>query len=577
MIQQKIDVLLVPMADKFQNEYLPEDQKRIQWLTGFSGSAGYVIVTHQKSALFVDSRYITQAKQQVSPGDFQVTLLKENAIRTWLQKNLKEGDKIGFDPWLHSCAEIRGFKQIVKNNHFTLVSLAENLIDKIWVDKPETTKRKAYDLSEAESGCNVPQKINILIEVLKAKKINIPALICDVTASNWLLNMRGYDLEYTPVFFNYTFLNPSGRLVVFTFIEQIPKDILNTFSEMVIFKDWSEFDSYIQSCDNLYLPLAHVPEAVREICERYGVSYQLGEDFYSLPKARKNAVEVSNMRECHIADGLAVTRFIHYIKKHYLQEVITESSASEVLEQFRKKSPEYLCPSFRTISAVGANAALPHYSFLEEDNVILEGNNVYLFDSGGQYTNGTTDITRTLFLGESPSKNLKKRYTLVLKGHIALAQAEFPKDVSGINLDILARQFLWQEGLDYGHGTGHGVGYRLNVHEGPVSISPRSRSQPPIEEGMIFSNEPGYYKENNYGIRLENMMVVKKSESNQNFLSFETLSLAPFERSLIDNALLQSHEKEWLNDYHKKVFEAHKSFLDENERAWLQGATEKIF
>jgi len=571
-----LDAFLVPMADRFQNEYLPEDQRRIAWLTGFSGSAGYVIITVDQAVLFVDSRYTEQSHQQVDLKEIHINPLRSGAITSWLCSELDMNARIGFDPWLHSINEIKHLKKVGAKKNLNFMSLAQNPIDQMWIDQPKPNGKPAYMLDLSESGVPTFEKIGQLISVLIKRGVDCPALTCDVTASNWLLNMRGYDSPYTPVFFNYTLITETEAVEVFTNLEQVPERIRCTLKEKVIFCDWSEFEASLKKHKKLYLPSEHVPEAIREKCEKNDVFYTLGDDFYSARKAQKNKVEIERMRECHMIDGLAVTRFLYFLQTLTSFDDITELSAAKTLEDFRKKSRQYLSPSFSTISALGEHAALPHYMPSEKTNASLRKDIVYLFDSGGQYTKGTTDITRTIFLGDNPSPLLKKHYTLVLKGHIALARAHFPEGTSGVQLDVLARQFLWKEGLDYGHGTGHGVGYRLNVHEGPQSISPRAQNQPPLVEGVVLSNEPGYYQKGAYGIRLENLMVVEKSLVNQEFLCFDTLSLAPFDRILIDEAILTQDEKEWVNAYHQQVFKTHRDFLSGAEKGWLQHITAPI-
>ncbi len=565
---------LIPMNDRFQNEYLPEHEKYIQWLTGFSGSAGSLLITPDACLLSVDSRYTEQAHQQIDTAKIEIGSLEKRELYQCISKKYPQGVSLCFDPWLHSIQDCQFLEKQLAPLNITLDPLKKNPVEGLWKNRPLPKKSPAIALDQNITGLSSLEKAKQLTPVFQktaAKK----AFIGDVTASNWLLNIRGNDLPHTPVLFNYTFLNSNGTLDVFTHLTQVSLEIRTSLKDHVLFHDWKDFEAYIESSESLYLPIEHTPYELLQVCHKKKIFPDLGNDFYSLPKSQKNPVEAQGIQECHLLDGLAVTKFLYQLTRPEVCSSLTERSAADLLNSYRTQSTKYLTPSFPTISAIGPHAALPHYMATKTSDVPFTPESVYLVDSGGQYTTGTTDITRTVYLGENPSERLKTHFTLVLKGHIALASAHFPQGISGISLDALARQYLWKNGLDYGHGTGHGVGFRPNVHEAPPSISPRASSQP-LLEGMVLSNEPAYYKPGKYGIRIENLMLTCSSDKQKGFLAFKTLSLAPIDHLLINTELLTPEEKDWLNTYHKRVFEAHVAFMSSEERVWLEQATAPI-
>lgn len=567
----KKDAMIIPMNDRFQNEYLPAHEMRIQHLTGFTGSEGTLVVTQNSAFLSVDSRYTEQAFQQVDREKITLGTLDTGEQFDYLEKLFPDGFTLSFDPWLHTIQQVKFLEKRVSALKGTISPLKSNPINDHWKNRPSPHKEPAILLDLSLTGEATIEKSKRLAKLFKntaAKR----AFIGDVTASNWVLNIRGQDLDHTPVLFNYTFLNANGSLDVVTDISQVPTELRTAVKEHVLFYDWSEFETYLKDCDALYLPAEHAPHALLTLCQEMHLKPIIGHDFYSVAKATKNPVEIQGMQACHIEDGLAVTRFLYELSQPDAPAELTEQSAASLLEQKRRLSTSYLTPSFPTISAVDAHAALPHYRVTDTSDAPFQAPCLYLVDSGGQYLSGTTDITRTVYVGEEPTPKLKTHFTLVLKGHIALASCHFPQGTTGVSLDALARQFLWNEGLDFGHGTGHGVGFRLNVHEAPPSISPRASRQP-LLEGMVVSNEPGYYKPGAYGIRIENLMVVEKSPGKKGFLCFKTLSLAPIDKHLIEKDMLTLQEKQWLNQYHERVFEAHAPFLTAEERAWLEEET----
>jgi Xaa-Pro aminopeptidase len=572
--KSKIDAIILPMKDRFQNEYLPIYENRIQYLTGFTGSAGMLFVTQTACHLSVDSRYTEQASQQVDQAKVNIGSYEKRAGFSWLKNLFPKGFSLAFDPWLHTIHSIQTLEKTISFLNGKLLPLEQNPVDLMWVNRPHHSKKEAYLLESQITGMHSIEKTKNLCQVFKTTPAQT-AFIGDVTASNWLLNIRGADLPHTPVLFVYAFLKASHQIDVFCDLSQLPTPIRTTLKDHVLFHDWQDLKLYLKTCETLYLPVEHTPYALLQLCKTQKCNVCLGHDFYSLAKAQKNAIEAHGMEICHLEDGLAVTRFLYEISCSSKANKLTELTAVALLEEKRKLSTTYLSPSFSTISALDAHAARPHYTVTPESSTAFKEAALYLIDSGGHYTTGTTDITRTLYLKESPSNLLKRHFTLVLKGHIALASCHFPEGTTGVSLDALARQFLWHEGLDFGHGTGHGVGFRLNVHEVPPSISPRASNQP-LLEGMILSNEPGFYKPGSYGIRIENLMIVQKSAKKKNFLCFKTLSLAPIDRKMIDKNLLTEPEIHWLNSYHARVYEAHAPFLKPDERTWLSTETASL-
>ena len=571
--KENLAAFLVPLSDPYQNEFVLPAYNRLKWLTGFGGSAGFCIVSQTKAALFVDGRYTEEAKQTIDPALFSLHPYTYSNIVNWLRTSTPKKGMIGFDPWIHPATQISHFQEKLASQ-LQFVACSSNPIDTFWEDRPPFPKEPCFLLSEKYAGESAQAK-RIRLGKALAEKGADAHLIIDATSLNWLLNIRGHDLPYTPVIMSYGLLTPNGKVKVFSTLDQYPLSIRQALGDDISFFPTQSLLDHLSSYKNLLLPLAHTPYAIQAHLSNHTIAFTWGDDLCTLPKALKNKVEQEGFRQAHLLDGTALTRFLSFLDKHQGSLDLTESSAAALLETYRRASSHLQGLSFPTISAVGANSALPHYQPRQDSDIPLRANTMYLVDSGGQYKTGTTDVTRTIFLGPTPSPEQKKHYTLVLKGHIALAKAIFPPGTSGIQLDMLARQPLLQEGLEYNHGTGHGVGHFLNVHEGPQGISPRANPHVSLQPGMILSNEPGFYEAGAYGIRLENMILVKKAivkNAKTPLLAFETLTLAPMARNLIEIKMLTQEEKTWLNIYHKKVWLHLAPLLPEEDALWLKKA-----
>jgi len=556
----KIDGYIVPKNDEFLAEYIDEHNNRLNFISSFSGSAGYALILKQKSYLFVDGRYTLQAKNESSKNFKIIEIHKIKPLK--ILKNIKKKLKIGFDPKLFSELNLlNNFKA----SNVILVPIEENLVDKIWLNKPKEKTHKFFILKSKDVGENYKSKINLLSKILKKNKIN-KLLISAPENIAWLLNIRGYNTKYSPLpnchaifdikkkitlIVNKNKINDKFKQYFKNFLNYVEPKYISKFLKNVNDKEVFLIDSY--SCSFFYKRL---------IKKRFKYIEKI-DPIFAL-KAKKNSTEISNSIKSHIFDGVALTKFIYWMKKNIYKNNISEISAEKKLERFRKKNQNYKFPSFGTISGSGPNGAIVHYKADNKSNRLIKKNDIYLCDSGGQYHYGTTDVTRTLCFSNQPEE-IKNIFTSVLKGHIAVASHNFRKNTVGKDLDLIARAPLKKMGLDYAHGTGHGVGYFLNVHEGPQSISKYNRVK--LHEGMIVSNEPGYYKTNKFGIRIENLVYIKKIK---NKLKFENLTLAPIDKDLINFKLLNTKERKYLNNYHKKVYLKLNPFLNKNEKNWLK-------
>ena len=516
-----ISAYYIPNNDEFQNEYLPDASKRLEFLTGFTGSSGEAIITLDEAAFFTDGRYTIQAASEVNAEQFEIYNIKQKKLIEWAQeRNLS----VSYDAWLVTIAQAENFDGKI---------IEENLLDLIWEDKPEMPQNKAIEFPLKFAGRASAEKIADITKDMQADAV----LITDPISVNWLLNIRGSDLAYTPIKFCYALVLKSGEVELF----EVPNH-----------KQISSKQAKTVQIDPKTCPKAIKNSLNCKIIEQ--------PDPCDMLKAIKNSVEIESIKQAHKLDGGALLRFIDWVKVEIRNSEfeISEISAAQKLEEFRKENAEYVAPSFTTISGFGSNGAIVHYSVTEKTNkkfdILDSEGNLYLVDSGGQYLDGnacgTTDVTRTIAIGE-PTSEMKHDYTLVLKGHIAVACAEFESgENNGAFLDDLARKFLRAEGKDYDHGTGHGVGHYLNVHEGPCGISPRYKT--PLQAGMLISNEPGFYKQGEYGIRIENLVLVVELPNGK--LGFDTITLAPLDESLIEWEILTNDEKDWIKNYHERVF-----------------------
>jgi Xaa-Pro aminopeptidase len=569
MVQEDIDYYLVSMADEFGNEYVPEHNNRLKYITGFKGSAGFAIIGLDRAVFFTDGRYSIQAKKEVDEKLFEILDYIEISPAKWLKNNISNDSKIGFDANIFTILEVEKFEAEVGDKS-ELVALDKNLVDEIWDERPEYIASKAFVISSELAGKSTKEKLDDILDDFGSDYL----LVTDPISICWLLNIRGRDLPSTPIVFCYALVNKNGEVSLYvddnTFDDEIKKQIY----DKVTYKKFDEVFSDIELLESRHVSIdkSQTPLIFKELFYKLSVKVREEKNPIILAKALKNESEIDNIRKTHVKDGVALVKFICWLEK----EISAGNSPSEVeccekLLGFRKEQEGFIYASFDTIAGYAANGAIIHYKPAEESCAELKDEGLFLLDSGGQYFGGTTDITRTIALGK-PTEEQKHNFTLVLKGHVSIATAKVPKGSSGTALDPLARQFLWAEGKDYAHGTGHGVGYILNVHEGPQNISKRGYQE--LLPGMVISNEPGYYEEGEYGIRIESLILVKESEDN--FLEFETLSVAPIDLELIDKELLTNSEKNWINDYHKKVFDLLSPRLNEEEAIWLKEKTKEI-
>ncbi len=570
---------IVPHADEYHHEWLPPHAARLAWLTGFDGSAGAAVILANRAAVFVDGRYTLQVRQQVDGDLYDYKHLISEPPRQWLKANIAKGDRIGFDPWLHTQAEAAALAKACKDAGADLVATDENPLDAVWADQPPPPLADVVPHPEIFAGQDSAAKRQQVAAGIKQGGA-AAAVISRPDSIAWLLNIRGGDVATTPLPLSSAILHDDGAVELFIDRRKITPETERHLGNHVSI---APPEALAEALDRM----AKSGKTI-QICPRTAASWifrrvrdtggQILEapDPCELPKARKNQTELDGARAAHRRDGAALSRFLSWLHREVPAGTVTELTAEARLEVFRRQGEHFSDLSFATISGSGPNGAIVHYRTSENTSRTLSPGELYLVDSGGQYLDGTTDVTRTVAIGV-PSAEMKDRFTRVLKGHIALARARFPVGTSGAQLDALARMFLWQAGLDYDHGTGHGVGSFLGVHEGPQRISKHGGVA--LEAGMIVSNEPGYYKEGAYGIRIENLVTVVAVEvagAEREMLGFETLTLAPIDRNLVDPALLTEDESHWLNGYHERVRNVIGAQLDGEDGSWLEEATRPI-
>ncbi|MBN8994529.1 MAG: aminopeptidase P family protein [Rhizobiales bacterium] len=572
---------LVPHGDEHQSEYPPPSSERLAWLTGFTGSAGFAIVLADKAAIFVDGRYTLQAAAQVDPA-FAREHLIENPPSRWLASNVKTGDRIGYDPWLLTIADVRRFTEAAAAAGAELVPLAANPIDAIWIDRPAPPLGAVAPHPASLAGEEATAKIARLQADLVAKKADT-AVLAQSDSIAWLFNIRGSDVAHNPTALAFAVLPARGTPGLFIDGRKLSNSVRSELTALAEIESPASFVAGLAALagKRVLLDPATTADAIRKLVADAGGTILEGADPVALPKARKNEVELAGMRRAHLRDGAAMVRFLRWLDAAP-PGTLDEIAVAEKLRDFRAEAAardgmELVDLSFDTISGAGPNGAIVHYRVTPETNRKLEANSLYLVDSGAQYRDGTTDITRTIPIG-FPTAEMRERFTLVLKGHIAIATARFPVGASGAQLDTLARIALWKAGLDYDHGTGHGVGAFLSVHEGPARIS--KMGTVPLEPGMILSNEPGYYKTGAYGIRIENLVIVAPPApipgGDRAMLAFETITLCPIDLRLVEPSLLSRDEIAWLDAYHAWVASSLAPLLDMADRDWLTEATRPI-
>ena len=576
-----LDGFLVPRADEHQGEYVPARAERLRWLTGFTGSAGAALVLRERALIFVDGRYTLQAAAQVDTGTFEVESLIDNPPSKWLAAHAGEGFALGFDPWLHTVAEVEALRAAVEKAGGRLVPVEENAVDAIWDDQPAPPAGKVEIQPVGFAGELARDKIARLAADLGDGGAT-HAVLTDPSSLAWLFNIRGSDVPHTPLALGFAILPAEGLPLLFLSRAKLTIETDAYLTQLATVLEPQELEGRLAglaaSGGRIALDPALAAEKLRMIVEDNGGTVVRLADPARLPRAVKNEAELAGSRAAHRRDGAAMAKFLHWLDA---QEpgAVDEIAAVRALEGFRRRTGEETqMPlrdiSFDTISGAGPNGAIVHYRVTTATNRRLEAGELYLVDSGGQYQDGTTDITRTVAIGR-PDEEMRERATLVLKGMIAISTLRFPAGTRGCDIDAIARHALWQKGLDYAHGTGHGVGSFLSVHEGPQRIA-RTGTQP-LMAGMILSNEPGYYKAGGYGIRLENLIVVRPAEpvpgGDIAMHAFETLTLAPFDRRLIRADLLDPAERAWLDAYHARVLEEIGPMVDGEVLAWLEAAT----
>lgn len=574
LVERGVDGFLVPRADEHQGEYVAPSSERLQWLTGFTGSAGAALILRDKAILFVDGRYTLQAKVQADASTFTIESLVDNPPPRWLEAY--GGDlTIGFDPWLHTIAEV----ELYERRGIRLVPI-DNLVDAIWTDRPEPPKGKVEIQPHGFAGELAKDKIARLSDDIEDKGAT-HAVLTDPSSLAWAFNIRGSDVSHTPLALGFAILSTEGLPQIFIDRDKLSIETDAYLTQLADILDpqmlEDELGQLAARGAMVALDPALAAEKLRMIVEENGGTVCRLSDPARLPRATKNEAELAGSRAAHRRDGAAVTKYLCWLDQQQPGS-IDEIQAVEALEKFRiavgeETQMKLRDISFDTISGAGPNGAIIHYRVTTSTNRRLGDGELFLVDSGGQYQDGTTDITRTIAVG-TPSDEMRQRYTLVLKGMIAISMLRFPAGTRGMDIDAIARRPLWSAGLDYAHGTGHGVGSFLSVHEGPQRIAKTGTEK--LLPGMILSNEPGYYKEGAYGIRLENLIIVNKAEQLAGgdiaMHSFETLTLAPFDRRLIVTDLLSNDEREWLDAYHARVVAEIGPMLDGEALAWLDQA-----
>jgi Xaa-Pro aminopeptidase len=575
---RKLDGFVVPRADEHQGEYVPLCGQRLAWLTGFTGSAGMAIVLAERAALFVDGRYTLQAAAQVDGEKFEIRHLIDEPPARWLASALGKGMVIGYDPWLHTPQEVERLQAGAARAGASLKPVA-NPIDKIWPGRPATPLAPVVPHPDRFAGESAPAKRTRLAKELAEDGVAAAVLTAPESIA-WLLNIRGGDVPHTPLPLSFAILRDDASVTLFIdrrkLAPGLDRHLGNGIAVEMPERLGPTLDALAASGARVQVDPASAASWIFDRLAQAGGTIHRAADPCLLPKACKNPVELDGSRAAHRRDGAAVTRFLAWLAGEAPKGNLREIAASDRLEEFRREGEYFRDLSFPTISGAGSNGAIVHYRAMPETEKKLLPGTLFLLDSGAQYLDGTTDITRTVAIG-TPNAEMRENFTRVLKGHIALATARFPKGTTGAQLDPFARRALWQKGLDYDHGTGHGVGSYLSVHEGPQRISKAPNAQP-LLPGMIVSNEPGYYKTGAYGIRIENLVAVRPSEDGgeRDMLCFETLTLAPIDRNLVMRELLDADEIAWLDAYHARVREVITPLVDGETARWLEAATAPI-
>ncbi len=567
---------VAPRADEHQNEYVPAAAERLLWLTGFSGSAGLAIVLREAAAIFVDGRYAVQAPAQVDGAVFTVRPIVEEPPGAWIEAHLKPGERLGYDPWLHTPEMVERLGKSCRAAGGELVAVDSNPIDAIWSDRPAPSLGAVSAHPQRLAGETAARKIARVRAALGASD---GLLVSDAHAVAWLYNIRGADVAHTPLPLSFAYLPREGRPTLFVDARKLSNAMRARLGELTDIEEPDRLVGFMTGLGAAGLRVAFdaasAPARLTQALEAAGGAATLGADPIALMKAAKNKAELAGARAAHIRDGAAMARFLCWFDREAPKGRLAEIAAAEALETFRRETGALRDISFPTISAAGPHAAIPHYRVSEASDLKI-ARGIFLIDSGGQYEDGTTDITRTICVGR-PTAEMRDRFTRVLKGHIAIARAVFPKGTSGAQIDAFARQALWRAGLDFDHGTGHGVGSYLSVHEGPQRIAKTGTVA--LAPGMIVSNEPGYYAPGQFGVRIENLVVVESRAipgAERPMLGFETIALAPIDLRLVEPKLLDHEEIAWLNAYHARVRDVIGPLVDRETRGWLREATRRV-
>jgi len=580
LARRKLDGFVVPRADRFQNEYVPPSEERLSWLTGFTGSAGSAIVLSDRAALFVDGRYTLQAREQIDTDLVAVVPISETTPEAWLEANLSAGATLGYDPWLHTADGKERLAKACAAAGATLTATDSNPVDAIWSNRPAPPCGAVvlHDLKYAGE-LAVDKLARIRGELAKAK---VDALVVtDPHAVAWAFNIRGADVAHTPLALATAIIPHDSGAMIYVDGRKLTNAVRDALEQLADVHEPEAFSAGLETLGRQHKTVRLDPttaaDAVGRLITNAGGKISRGGDPIAAMKAVKNSTEIAGARTAHLRDGAAMTRFLAWLAREAPAGKLSEIDAVEALEDFRRETGALKDVSFPTISGAGANGAIVHYRVTRRTNRRIAPGELFLIDSGAQYEDGTTDITRTVAVGE-PTQEMRERFTRVLKGHIAIARAVFPDGTTGAQLDSFARAPLWQTGLDFDHGTGHGVGSYLSVHEGPARISKAGDAA--LRRGMILSNEPGYYKTGAYGIRIENLVLVVEGPSvagaEKLLNAFETLTLAPIDRALIARDLLDPGETQWLDAYHARVRDALAPLVDARTAAWLETATRPL-
>ena len=578
-----LDGFVVPISDEHMSEYVGDYAQRLRWLTGFGGSAGSAVVLRDKAAIFTDGRYTVQVREQVPAALYSYEDVPATSPARWIAANAPRGARIGYDAWLHGVEWVEAATKTLAAKGIELIATQGNPIDAVWADQPEPSDAVAVPHDDALAGRSSADKRQTIADQLKEEGYDA-VVVTALDSVAWALNMRGADIANTPVALANLVVRDDATAQLFVADGKVGPELSRHFGNAVSVLPAEQFEPELEALKGKRVAIdpSRTVAAIAQALERGGAQVERSADPTLLPKAIKTQAEQQGQRDAQAVDGVAIVRFLMWIEANAPSGKIDELTAAAKLREFRGLNEELKDGSFDTISAAGPHAALPHYKVDETSNIPIPPSSIYLCDSGGQYTNGTTDITRTVWIGPGdPTHEMVDRNTRVLKGHIELALATFPAGSNGGQLDTLARMHLWQAGVDYGHGTGHGVGSYLSVHEGPQRISKPggafAGTGTPLEPGMILSNEPGYYKQGAFGIRIENLVLVVPAQIDNDvggaegdWLGFETLTFAPLDRRLVDANMLTTRERTWWNAYHVDVLRIVGPGLDGPEREWLE-------